>query len=254
MVPSPELSNARTDCGTRCGSGQRKSSCGTASRLGCNRFARDSGDPRLRWPAQRALSPGARSRASPAPSARSSRSLSSARPAIALYSHPPMQNVGRGEIGVRANHLTGDVSEWRDGSVLVIPGLHDLRVYSLRDQTYQPEQIRSADGAAPLQSVEGLSFGVDLVVRYALDAAKRAHPVEEPARQHRRRNRRARGAGRDLQDLRPLHRARDLLDQTRRDPAGDRERSSRPSCPRMVSCCAACRWARWTCPPTTGAA
>ncbi len=40
-----------------------------------------------------------------------------------LYSHPPMENVGRGEVGVRANRLTGDVSEWRDGSVLVIPGI-----------------------------------------------------------------------------------------------------------------------------------
>ena len=90
----------------------------------------------------------------------------------ALYRHPPMQNVGRGEIGVRVNQLTGDVSEWRDGIVLVIPALHEMRVYSLRDQTYQPEQIRSADGPAPLQSVEGLSLGVDLSVRYALDAAQ----------------------------------------------------------------------------------
>ena len=90
----------------------------------------------------------------------------------ALYRHPPMQNVGRGEIGVRVNQLTGDVSEWRDGSVLVMPGLHAMRVYSLRDQTYQPEQIRSAEGAAPLQSVEGLSLGIDLSVRYALDPAK----------------------------------------------------------------------------------
>ncbi len=99
----------------------------------------------------------------------------------ALYRHPPMQNVGRGEIGVRVNQLTGDVSEWRDGGVLVIPGLHDMRVYSLRDQTYQPEQIRRAEGAAPLQSVEGLSLGVDLSVRYALDPAKlRAMSKSQP--------------------------------------------------------------------------
>ena len=92
--------------------------------------------------------------------------------AYALYNHPPMQTVGRGEIGVRTNHLTRDVSEWSDGSVLVIPGMHDIRVFSLRDQTYQPEQIKRADGPAPLQSVEGLSLGVDLSVRYALDATK----------------------------------------------------------------------------------
>ncbi|MEN3353642.1 MAG: hypothetical protein V7640_1800 [Betaproteobacteria bacterium] len=92
--------------------------------------------------------------------------------AYVLYTHPPMQNVGRGEIGVRVNQLTGSVSEWRDGSVLVLPGLHDMRVYSLRDQTYRPTQLSRADGTAPLQSIEGLSLGVDLSIRYALDATK----------------------------------------------------------------------------------
>ena len=89
-----------------------------------------------------------------------------------LYNHPPLQDVGPGEVGVRANRLTGGVTEWRDGSVLVIPGLHDVRVYSLRDQSYRPAQASRADGPAPLQSVEGLSLGVDLTVRYALDPAK----------------------------------------------------------------------------------
>lgn len=89
-----------------------------------------------------------------------------------VYTHPPFENVNRGEVGVRVNRLTGDVSEFRDGNVLVLPGVHEIRVFTLRDQTYQPEQIRRADGAAPLQSVEGLSFGVDLSVRYALDADK----------------------------------------------------------------------------------
>jgi regulator of protease activity HflC (stomatin/prohibitin superfamily) len=92
--------------------------------------------------------------------------------AYALYQHPPLENIGRGEVGVRINRFTGDISEWREGNVLVLPGLHDIRVFALRDQTYQPEQISRAEGAAPLQSVDGLSFGVDLSVRYALDAAK----------------------------------------------------------------------------------
>jgi len=70
------------------------------------------------------------------------------------------------------NQLTGTVSEWHDGSVLVIPGFHEMRHYSLRDQTYRPEAASRADGPAPLQSVEGLSFGVDLTIRYALDPAK----------------------------------------------------------------------------------
>jgi len=89
-----------------------------------------------------------------------------------LYSHPPMQSVGPGEVGVRANRVTGSVSEWRDGSVLIVPGLHELRLYSLRDQSYRPAQASRADGPAPLQSVEGLSLGVDLTVRYALDPTR----------------------------------------------------------------------------------
>jgi len=39
----------------------------------------------------------------------------------AIYTHPPMQSVGRGEIGMRVNQLTGGTSEVRDGAVLVIP-------------------------------------------------------------------------------------------------------------------------------------
>jgi regulator of protease activity HflC (stomatin/prohibitin superfamily) len=89
-----------------------------------------------------------------------------------VYRHPPVQSVGRGEIGVRTNLVTGNVSEWQDGSVLVLPGLHEMRVYSVRDQTYRPTQSAKADGPAPLQSLEGLSLGVEFAVRYALDPAK----------------------------------------------------------------------------------
>jgi regulator of protease activity HflC (stomatin/prohibitin superfamily) len=89
-----------------------------------------------------------------------------------FYRHPPLREVARGEIGVRANRLTGGVSEWREGSVLVLPGLHELRLYSLRDRVYRPVQASRADGEAPLQSNEGLSLGVDLTFRYALDPAR----------------------------------------------------------------------------------
>lgn len=92
----------------------------------------------------------------------------------ALYSFPPVQGVARGEVGVRTNRLTGGVSEWRDGTVLVVPGLHEMRVLSLRDQVYRPAHINRPDGSAALQSVEGLSFGLDLSVRYALDPARAA--------------------------------------------------------------------------------
>jgi regulator of protease activity HflC (stomatin/prohibitin superfamily) len=89
-----------------------------------------------------------------------------------FYRHPPVHGIGPGEIGVRTNRFSGQVDEWRDGSVLVVPGLHELRLYSLRDRSYRPEQVSRADGPAPLQSVEGLSLGVDLSFRYALDPAR----------------------------------------------------------------------------------
>ncbi|MFY9316448.1 MAG: SPFH domain-containing protein [Burkholderiales bacterium] len=89
-----------------------------------------------------------------------------------LYLHPPITTVGRGEAGVRANRMTGEITEWRDGSVLVVPGLHEMRVFSMRDQLYRPEASLRADGPAPFQSVEGLSLGIDLSVRYALDPEK----------------------------------------------------------------------------------
>jgi regulator of protease activity HflC (stomatin/prohibitin superfamily) len=87
----------------------------------------------------------------------------------ALYNHPPMQSVDRGEVGVRVNQLTGSAREVREGAVVVVPGLHELRRFSLRDQIYRPADGTSAEGAAPFQSVEGLSIGVDISVRYALD-------------------------------------------------------------------------------------
>jgi regulator of protease activity HflC (stomatin/prohibitin superfamily) len=92
--------------------------------------------------------------------------------AVALVRHPPLQGVGRGEVGVRINHLTGGISEWSEGSVFVLPGLQQMRVFSLRDQSWRATQMSRADGPAPLQSVEGLSLGADLTVRFALDPLK----------------------------------------------------------------------------------
>lgn len=92
----------------------------------------------------------------------------------ALYVNPPFVNVGRGEVGIRVNRLTGTTSEWRDGTVLALPGLHEMRVFSVRDRIYQPQEARSASGPAPIQSVEGMSVGIDLAVRYALDETRLA--------------------------------------------------------------------------------
>ncbi len=89
----------------------------------------------------------------------------------AIYSHPPVRTVESGETGIRINRMTGEVSEWRDGTVLVLPALHQWRTLQLRDQTYRPG-AREGAGDAPFQSVEGLSFGADLVVRYAIDTGQ----------------------------------------------------------------------------------
>lgn len=85
----------------------------------------------------------------------------------ALYQHPPMQSVERGEVAVRINQLTGSSTELREGMALVVPGLHEFRRFNLRDQVYRPNE-----GGTPFQSVEGLSLGVDVSVRYALDPAR----------------------------------------------------------------------------------
>src|SRR5258706_12974665 len=89
-----------------------------------------------------------------------------------LYRNPPVRNVRPGEAGVREKRFTGEITQWRDGSVLVLPLVHELRAGSLRDRAFRPANMSKANGPAPLQSVEGLSLGVDLSVRYAVDPAR----------------------------------------------------------------------------------
>jgi regulator of protease activity HflC (stomatin/prohibitin superfamily) len=91
-----------------------------------------------------------------------------------LAKHPPIESIDRGEVGIRLNRFTGGTTQSGEGAMLVIPGLHELRLYSLQDQMYHPERSSKADGPAPFQSAEGLSLGVDLTIRYALDPAKLA--------------------------------------------------------------------------------
>lgn len=91
--------------------------------------------------------------------------------AYAVYQHPPIQTISRGQVGVRSNLFTGNAAQFREGSVIVIPGIYQLRKYSLQDQLYRPSKT-SADKEAPFQSIEGLSLGVDLTVRYAIDPSK----------------------------------------------------------------------------------
>jgi regulator of protease activity HflC (stomatin/prohibitin superfamily) len=75
---------------------------------------------------------------------------------------------------VRTNVLDGSANVYSAGTVLVLPGLQQLRRYSTRDQVYRPSESVSAGGAAPFQSIEGLSLGIDLAVRWTVDPARLA--------------------------------------------------------------------------------
>ena len=108
-------------------------------------------------------------------SARGRRSLASVALialAVLIVMRPPVQVVASGEVGVRINRLTGSVSVVPEGPTLMLPLVHELRRYSLRDQVYRPQESATAEGAAPFQSIEGLSVGVAVTVRYALDPGR----------------------------------------------------------------------------------
>jgi len=89
-----------------------------------------------------------------------------------LYNRPPFATVDRGEVLVRTNVFDSSVATYTAGTVLVLPGIHQVRQYSIRDQVYRPVESASATGEAPFQSNEGLSIGVDLVVRWAIDRTR----------------------------------------------------------------------------------
>jgi regulator of protease activity HflC (stomatin/prohibitin superfamily) len=97
----------------------------------------------------------------------------------ALCIHPPFVSVRRGEVLARTDALDGSVSVYNGGTVLVLPGIHQVRRYSIRDQVYRPTDSASATGPAPFQSLEGLSIGVDLAVRWTVDRARLAQMSKE---------------------------------------------------------------------------
>jgi regulator of protease activity HflC (stomatin/prohibitin superfamily) len=97
----------------------------------------------------------------------------------ALYRHPPFATVQRGEELVRMNEFDGSAVAYTAGTVLVLPGIHQVRRYSTRDQVYRLTESASATGTAPFQSSEGLSIGVDLTVRWAVDRTRIAQMSRE---------------------------------------------------------------------------
>jgi regulator of protease activity HflC (stomatin/prohibitin superfamily) len=89
-----------------------------------------------------------------------------------VASSPPICMVEPGQVGIRVNLLTGRPTELREGWSLLVPHVHKLYRYSLKDQVFRPERSASANGEAPFQSVEGLSIGIEISIRYALDPAR----------------------------------------------------------------------------------
>jgi regulator of protease activity HflC (stomatin/prohibitin superfamily) len=73
---------------------------------------------------------------------------------------------------VRTNQLDGTAHSYAAGTVLALPAIHTVRRYSTRDQVYRLTEGASASGPAPFQSTEGLSIGVDLTVRWAIDRSR----------------------------------------------------------------------------------
>ncbi|MGB6353863.1 MAG: SPFH domain-containing protein, partial [Steroidobacteraceae bacterium] len=99
--------------------------------------------------------------------------------AYGLYVHPPFATVHRGEVLVRTDMVDGSASVYTAGTVLALPAIHQVRRYPTRDQVYRPIDSASATGSAPFQSVEGLSIGIDLAVRWTIDPRRLAQMSKE---------------------------------------------------------------------------
>jgi regulator of protease activity HflC (stomatin/prohibitin superfamily) len=91
---------------------------------------------------------------------------------VVIVKHPPMQQLPVGHLALRTSQLSGETSVWRSGPVWAPPGLYAFTRVSLQDKTWHATAMASASGPAPAQSVEGLSIGLDLSVRYAVDPAR----------------------------------------------------------------------------------
>ena len=76
----------------------------------------------------------------------------------------PIRSIPAGTAAVRVNRLTGGMKILEEGWAFTIPGIHELRTYPLHDQVYRPTD--------QFQSVEGLSLGIAVSIRWSLDPEK----------------------------------------------------------------------------------
>ncbi len=73
---------------------------------------------------------------------------------------------------VRSNHLTGTTEVLTAGPAWVLPGLHGARLLPARDLQLRATQLARHNSPQALQTVEGLSIGLEVSARVGLDPAK----------------------------------------------------------------------------------
>jgi regulator of protease activity HflC (stomatin/prohibitin superfamily) len=73
---------------------------------------------------------------------------------------------------VRINRLTGTVTVLSEGWWVAVPGVTRLVYFPMREQIFRSERGAKTGAAGAFQSMEGLSIGADVTVRYSLDAKR----------------------------------------------------------------------------------
>ena len=91
--------------------------------------------------------------------------------------------IPRGEQLLRRNTWTDGVDVLPEGSAWVLPGVHTARQLPARDLTLRATRLASHRSPQALQTVEGLSVGLEVNLRVALDAANcRSSPANCPSK------------------------------------------------------------------------
>jgi len=83
-------------------------------------------------------------------------------------------DIPRGERLVRSNTLTGQAEVLSAGSAWVLPLMHQARLLPARDITVHAAKLARHDSPQALQTVEGLSVGLEITLRVALDEQRLA--------------------------------------------------------------------------------
>jgi regulator of protease activity HflC (stomatin/prohibitin superfamily) len=78
-------------------------------------------------------------------------------------------DVPRGERLVRINTISGGVEVLGSGTAWTLPGLHQTRLLPAREQTLTASRLARHDGPRALQTIEGLTVGLEVTLRWALD-------------------------------------------------------------------------------------